>query len=189
MLQTFTFSCMYVSGVPGTGKTVSIATVIKSLQLQATAKNLPEFQFIEINGMRLTQPEHAYVHIYHQITGIKVSWEQACSLLETLFNTTSLERKTTVLVVDEFEKMKSQRDRVIFNLFDWTTKKSAQLFLVAIGNIINPSQLIKNALASRLGSTCIKFQPYKQNELQKIVQARLVGINIFDNEAIELVAR
>lgn len=182
-------SCMYVCGVPGTGKTATIALVIKSLQLQTEAKNLPEFQFIQINGMRLTEPEQAYVHIYHQLTGVTVSWEQAHSFLETLFNASSLDRKIIVLVVDEFDMMKSRRERVIFNLLDWTTKKTAQLFLVAIGNIINPSQVITSALTSRLGSTRFTFHPYTHKELQKIVQARLIGINIFDKEAIQLVAK
>lgn len=178
---------MYVRGAPGTGKTATVMEVIKSLQFQSEQKNLPEFQVIEINGMRLTDPQHAYVHIYHQLSGSKVSWERAQLLLKELFTTPGLERKPTVLVVDEFDSMKSHRQDVIYNLLDWATKKTAQLFAVAVGNIINLE--LSGNISSRLGAARLTFQPYAQNQLQKIMQARLAGTNIFENDAIELVAR
>lgn len=54
---------MYIFGVPGTGKTATVHEVIRSLH-QATENNeLPSFQFIEINGMKLTDPHQAYVQI------------------------------------------------------------------------------------------------------------------------------
>ena len=45
---------MYISGVPGTGKTATVYDVIKKL------KNEFEFKFIEINGLRLSEPNQFY---------------------------------------------------------------------------------------------------------------------------------
>ena len=52
------FSCMYISGVPGTGKTATVHEVIRSIQ--EADDDLPEFTFVEINGMKLTEPAQAY---------------------------------------------------------------------------------------------------------------------------------
>ena len=56
-------SCMYISGVPGTGKTATVHEVTGYLRQAAEEGELPDFQFVEINGMRLTEPHQAYVSI------------------------------------------------------------------------------------------------------------------------------
>lgn len=60
---------MYISGVPGTGKTATVTEVIRCLMKQVKLDEIPKFDYIEINGMRLTEPRQAYVHIYRQLTG------------------------------------------------------------------------------------------------------------------------
>jgi origin recognition complex subunit 1 len=41
---------MYISGVPGTGKTATVMEVIKTLKEHADDGHLPDFDFIDING-------------------------------------------------------------------------------------------------------------------------------------------
>ncbi len=181
---------MYVSGVPGTGKTATITEVIRTLQLQVKRKKLPQFEFIEINGMRLTEPRQAYVQIYQQLTGTKVTSEQAHSLLDRRFTTPNLHRKTTVLLVDELDILCNRRQDVIYNLLDWPTRKAAQLVVVTIANTMDlPERLLMGRVTSRLGLTRLTFQPYTHKQLQEVVQARLTGTNIFENDAVQLVAR
>jgi len=54
---------MYISGVPGTGKTATVHEVIRSLQQSSEQDEIPHFRFIEINGMKMTDPHQAYVQI------------------------------------------------------------------------------------------------------------------------------
>ena len=54
---------MYISGVPGTGKTATVHQVVRSLRQEYDSGDLPYFQFIEVNGMRLTDPRQAHVQI------------------------------------------------------------------------------------------------------------------------------
>lgn len=61
--HTHTHSCMYISGVPGTGKTATVREVARHLRQAAQKFELPPFNFVEINGMRLTEPHQAYVSI------------------------------------------------------------------------------------------------------------------------------
>ena len=58
------FRCLYISGVPGTGKTATVYEVMRYLNQAQLESSLPKFKFVEINGMRLTQPHQAFVQIY-----------------------------------------------------------------------------------------------------------------------------
>ena len=49
-LSEGTGGCMYISGVPGTGKTATVMEVIRNLKEQAEEGELPDFDFIDING-------------------------------------------------------------------------------------------------------------------------------------------
>ena len=56
--------CLYVSGVPGTGKTATVLETMRRLRRKAEAGQLAPFQFVEINSLRLPSPQHAYTHLY-----------------------------------------------------------------------------------------------------------------------------
>ncbi len=60
---THIHSCMYISGVPGTGKTATINEIARSLREAASEGQVPSFNFVELNGLRLTEPHQAYVTI------------------------------------------------------------------------------------------------------------------------------
>ena len=49
-LSEGTGGCMYISGVPGTGKTATVMEVIRTLKEHADEGELPQFDFIDING-------------------------------------------------------------------------------------------------------------------------------------------
>lgn len=182
--------CMYVSGVPGTGKTATTTAVIRSLQAAAEEEDIPKFEFVEINGMRLTEPRQAYVHIYRQLTGKTLAWEQAYNLLEKRFTSRAPRRVTTVLLVDELDILCNRRQDVVYNLLNWPTLTSAQLVVITIANTMDlPERLLMGKISSRLGLTRLTFQPYNFRQLQEIVMARLTGTSAFDAEAVQLVAR
>ena len=52
---------MYISGVPGTGKTATVRQVSQHLHDLYDSGQLPEFKFIEINGLMCKEPRKAYV--------------------------------------------------------------------------------------------------------------------------------
>ncbi|KAJ6662531.1 hypothetical protein lerEdw1_011667 [Lerista edwardsae] len=185
-----TGGCMYISGVPGTGKTATVHEVIRSLH-QATENNeLPSFQFIEINGMKLTDPHQAYVQILKLLTGQKATATHAAVLLEKRFCTRGSERKTVVLIVDELDLLWTRKQNVMYSLFDWPTQKHARLIVLAIANTMDlPERIMMNRVASRLGLTRMSFQPYTYKQLQQIISSRMGQMKAFEEDAIQLIAR
>ncbi|PKK27366.1 origin recognition complex, subunit 1 [Columba livia] len=185
-----TGGCMYISGVPGTGKTATVHEVIRSLQQAAENDDLPSFQCVEINGMKLTDPHQAYVQILELLTGQKVTATHAAELLAKLFSTPGPKRKTTVLIVDELDLLWTRKQNVMYNLFDWPTQKHSKLIILAIANTMDlPERIMMNRVASRLGLTRMSFQPYTFKQLQQIISSRLNSIKAFEEDAIQLVSR
>ncbi|XP_032923599.1 origin recognition complex subunit 1 [Catharus ustulatus] len=185
-----TGGCMYISGVPGTGKTATVHEVIRCLQQAAENDELPPFQFLEINGMKLTDPHQAYVQILEFLTGQKVTATHAAVLLAKLFSTPGPKRKTTVLIVDELDLLWTRKQNVMYNLFDWPTQKHSKLIILAIANTMDlPERIMMNRVASRLGLTRMSFQPYTYKQLQQIVSSRLKGVKAFEEDAVQLVSR
>ncbi|NXY25050.1 ORC1 protein, partial [Atrichornis clamosus] len=191
-----TGGCMYISGVPGTGKTATVHEVIRCLQQAAENDELPSFQFVEINGMKLTDPHQAYVQIleaskaFSLLTGQKVTAAHAAVLLAQLFSTPGPKRKTTVLIVDELDLLWTRKQNVMYNLFDWPTQKHSKLIILAIANTMDlPERIMMNRVASRLGLTRMSFQPYTYKQLQQIISSRLKGVKAFEEDAVQLVSR
>ncbi|XP_055387641.1 origin recognition complex subunit 1 [Condylostylus longicornis] len=185
-----TGGCMYISGVPGTGKTATVTRVISALKKKSANEEIPKFEFIEINGMRLTEPRQAYVQIYKQLVGKPLSWEQSQSLLEKRFTTPTPRRKTTVLLVDELDVLCNRRQDVVYNLLDWPSKTTAKLVVISIANTMDlPERLLIGKVTSRLGLTRLTFQPYTHKQLQEIVKSRLIEYDPFKSDALQLVAR
>ncbi|XP_059840230.1 origin recognition complex subunit 1 isoform X2 [Hypanus sabinus] len=185
-----TGGCMYISGVPGTGKTATVHEVMRCLQQAVKQENLPSFQFIEINGMKLTDPHQCYVQILKLLTGQKATADHAATLLEKRFGTPAPKRESTVLLVDELDLLWTRKQNVMYNLFDWPTRKQAKLVVLAVANTMDlPERIMMNRVASRLGLTRMSFQPYTYKQLQQIISSRLNRLKAFENDAIQLVAR
>lgn len=182
--------CIYVSGVPGTGKTATTTQVIRALTAQSEKGDLPKFDLIEINGMRITEPRKAYVEMYRQLTGKNVNWEQAYNWLDKRFSTPSPRRKTTILIVDELDILCNKRQDVIYNLLNWPTLDASRLIVVTIANTMDlPERVFKGKVSSRLGLHRLTFLPYSFRQLQKIVESRLSGLDSFTCDAAEFVSR
>ncbi|XP_058801016.1 origin recognition complex subunit 1-like isoform X2 [Phymastichus coffea] len=182
--------CIYISGVPGTGKTATVSEVIRCLKKSMIKGELSDFDFIDINGMKLSEPRQAYVQIWKQMTGDTKSWEESHKLLQNKFNNSNSKKKMTLLLVDELDLLCTKRQDVVYNLLDWPSKANAKLVVVTIANTMDlPERILIGKVTSRLGLTRLTFPPYNFKQLEEIVVSRLKGANTFGGETIQLVAR
>lgn len=187
-LRNQTGGCMYVCGVPGTGKTLTTRQVISCLKECVSADELDPFKFIDVNAFQVTEPHQIYKLIYKELTDENASAEHAVMLLEKKFEQKNSE--SIVLLVDELDMLCTKKQDVLYNLFDWPYKKNSKWIVIAIANAMNlPEQVMMNKISSRLGLTRLNFQPYTHNELEEIVTLRLRELNVFDMDAIVYASR
>lgn len=78
----------------------------------------------------------------------------------------------SVLLVDELDLLVTRKQDVIYNLFDWATRKSSKLIIVAIANTMDLAQRMLPRVASRMGFQQIMFTSYTRVRLRLLPKLR-----------------
>ncbi|XP_027179410.1 origin of replication complex subunit 1A-like isoform X1 [Coffea eugenioides] len=185
--------CLYIHGVPGTGKTMTVLAVMRTLKIEVDSGNIKPYCFVEINGLKLASPENIYRVIYEALTGHRVSWKKALHLLNERFsNGTNWEEennKPCILLIDELDLLVTRNQSVLYNILDWPTKPHSKLIVIGIANTMDLPEKLLPRISSRMGIQRLCFGPYNYQQLQEIISSRLKGIDAFEKPAIEFASR
>ncbi|KAK6018646.1 ATPase, AAA family [Ostertagia ostertagi] len=210
-----TSSAMYISGVPGTGKTATVVSVVKQLSQDKTCN---KFSFVCVNAMEFVEPKKIFIAIYNQITDNvkRISAESARRKLNRMFELSDKHRPPIVILVDELDQLCTKKQEVIrlsrlgvifingplrvivnaffqliYDIFNWTTIESARVSVMAIANTLDlPERMLSQRITSRIGAARICFQPYEFQQIECIIRDRLKGsVNAIDEGAVQFAAR
>lgn len=187
-----TGACIYVSGTPGTGKTATVREVVASLQGAVAEEQLDDFYFVEINGMKVTDPHQSYSLLWEALKGDRVSSAHALELLEREFTTPSPRRVPCVVLMDELDQLVTRNQGVMYNFFNWPQLRHSRLIVLAVANTMDlPERTLSNKISSRLGLTRITFPGYTHTQLMTIIQSRLEGVGqvIVEPDAVQFASR
>ncbi|KAK3176425.1 hypothetical protein OEA41_007748 [Lepraria neglecta] len=187
-----TGTCIYISGVPGTGKTATVREVVSQLNASVLAEELDDFIFVEINGMKVTEPQQSYSLLWEALRGERVSPSHALRLLEREFDHPSPRRVPCVVLMDELDQLVTKNQSVMYNFFNWPGLRHSRLIVLAVANTMDlPERTLSNKISSRLGLTRILFPGYTHEQLQEIIRSRLEHVpdNIVDSDAIQFASR
>lgn len=145
-------SCIYISGTPGTGKTATVREVVSQLHSAVKAEELDDFIFVEINGMKVTDPTQAYSLLWEALQGDRVSPSHALGLLEREFTQPSPRRVPCVVLMDELDQLVTKSQSVMYNFFNWPGLRHSRLIVLAVANTMDlPERTLSNKISSRLG--------------------------------------
>ncbi|PKA59940.1 hypothetical protein AXF42_Ash015998 [Apostasia shenzhenica] len=171
--------CLYIYGVPGTGKTMTVLTVMRNLRTEVNAGKMTPYCFVEV--------------IYESLTGHRVGWKKALNLLIKRFSednrVSKEENQPCVLLVDELDLLLTRNQSVLYNILDWPTKPDSKLIVIGIANTMDLPEKLLPRISSRMGIQRLCFGPYNYQQLQEIISSRLKGIDAFEEQAIEFASR
>lgn len=187
-----TGACIYISGTPGTGKTATVREVVAQLNLAVLAEEMDDFIFVEINGMKVTDPHQSYSLLWEALKGDRVSPSHALDLLEREFSHPSPRRVSCVVLMDELDQLVTKNQSVMYNFFNWPALRHSRLIVLAVANTMDlPERTLSNKISSRLGLTRITFPGYRHTDLMEIISTRLANVpgNIVDPDAIQFASR
>lgn len=197
--------CLYISGVPGTGKTATVREVVNDLNALRTTGQLPPFHVVEVNAMSLPDPNLVYAELYTAMTGnTQISPMHAAQLLEKRFSqTTSVPSRKqkrsrtgpaglatdscTILILDEMDVLLARKQKVLYDMLEWPTRKNARMAVIGIANTMDLPERILPRLGSRLGVNRLSYPPYTSAQLQTILDLTLDRRKVdFSPPAIQL---
>ncbi|XP_019098563.1 PREDICTED: origin of replication complex subunit 1B-like, partial [Camelina sativa] len=165
--------CMYIHGVPGTGKTISVLSVMKNLKAEVEAGNVNPYCFVEINGLKLASPENIYSVIYEALSGHRVGWKKALHSLNERFaegkKIGKEDDKPCILLIDELDLLVTRNQSVLYNILDWPTKPNSKLIVLGIANTMDLPEKLLPRISSRMGIQRLCFGPYNHTQLQEII--------------------
>lgn len=167
-------SCIYISGTPGTGKTATVREVVAQLHASVQAEELDDFIFVEINGMKVTDPHQSYSLLWQALRGDRVSPSHALELLEREFSTPSPRRVPCVVLMDELDQLVTKNQSVMYNFFNWPGLRHSRLIVLAVANTMDlPERTLSNKISSRLG----KYMVWNPSTAPLKCCARLVAVS------------
>lgn len=173
--------CMYVHGMPGTGKTATVHQVIK--YLNETEDERPAFRFCEINGMKLSDPKQTYVMLAKTLKPElkKLAPARALRILDQQFRRTvgkaddwDEENDFLIALVDEvifprrpfrntfylrkfvlqMDLLYVKKQKLLYNLFDWPQQPGSKFIVIAISNTMDLPERIP--LMARIESRLVR---------------------------------
>ncbi|KAK3284592.1 origin recognition complex subunit Orc1 [Cymbomonas tetramitiformis] len=173
-------------------KTATVLEVMRALTKRQLDGELDPFQFVEVNGVKLPSPNHAYSTLWEALTGMHTSHARAAELLEAHFSRPpkkGQQRAVTVVLVDEMDLLITKNQTVLYNLFDWPLRAGSRLVMIGVANTMDMPDRLLPRIASRMSLHRQSFQPYTFKQLDTIITSRLEGCNAFMPAAIEFAAR
>jgi Cdc6-like AAA superfamily ATPase len=192
------YTGLYISGMPGTGKTACVTTMINKLKNESNKALVSPFTVCEINGMKVTNPNNVFKNIYDHIftDGRSTNLKKCTSILDNFFknrkefdNKPQLRVKSNphiVLLIDEIDCLINKKQIVLYNMFNWTTYSQSKLIIISISNTLDLPEKLFPKISSRIGNNRLSFKPYQKDELVKILTVKVDNFELFSEDAIKL---
>lgn len=187
-------TALYITGMPGLGKTACVMEVIKGL-----GEPGEDFVFIYINGLKLKTPVEFYSEFMFQLNGSVLRPKMAREYLISLFKGESngyeqdmqLEYtgKSIILIIDEVDFLYTKDQGVFYNIFDWIHGQFSNLIIACIANTLDFPDKVLPKINSRMGKNILIFKPYSSDEIHKILLERLEGHKVFEELALLMIAK
>lgn len=159
---------LYVSGMPGTGKTAIVLEVLDQLKSESP------FHLVHVNAMRLGAPVQVFKEIADQMLS-SATISEARSEIADYFTKQTVTDPVIVLLIDEVDCLVTPNQSVLYKVFDWLGLPNARLVLAAISNTMDLPERLLPRVASRFHIERVDFAPYDKNQLYDILCSRLRG--------------
>lgn len=169
--QGGTSQVLYISGMPGTGKTACVLEVIENVK-----RETPAFLFVHVNAMRLATPAAVFNEIHEKLPcGRCTNAMETRNDLQRFFAERRSPDPVILLLVDEVDLLVTPNQAVLYRLFDWLAYPRARLVFVAISNTINLPERLLPRVASRFDIVRLDFEAYSKAQIYEILRTRLEG--------------
>lgn len=163
-------SILYITGVPGSGKTYTTANVLNYLGLS--------YCYINCSGLKKKSA------IYRAIGGGFSCIKGNATLQSLRFHFNSC-CEGHILVIDEVDFLWNKKETLLYNLFELPFFGDSKIFMIVISNSLGA---LSTKIESRIGENRMEFRPYSAKQLKSVVESEFQGMDISE-KSIELITK
>ncbi|XP_031488456.1 cell division control protein 6 homolog B-like [Nymphaea colorata] len=186
---------LYVSGSPGTGKSL-VMEKVKCLAADWAKEAGLQLELLSINCTSVSDSSEIFRRIRDKYAGKKKQGSSG-SPLKHLHNLLSIPKRSSVrkmmlLIVDEIDFLLTKDRSVLHDLFMITTLPLSRCVLIGIANSIDLADRFLPKLHSlNCKPLVITFRAYSKDQILKILQKRISAFPyyVFQPHALEICAR
>ena len=205
------YNSLYIAGMPGTGKTASVKTIINILESEVKeaqkkrndkaleGNGIIPFRTLFLSGINFPNLSNVFKIIYRFIFNKekdKMNIKNYIFRLDNFFshrkkynkNKTLIDPTNShiLLIIDEVDILINTSQSLLYNIFNWTTYDYSRLIVITISNTLDLPNRLLPKIQSRMGNNIIMFKPYNKDELRIIIQDRGIDLKLFSEDAIRL---
>jgi archaeal cell division control protein 6 len=171
-------SNLFVFGKTGTGKTLSVKYILKSMQ-ETAKKNYILFKAVYINCKlkRVADTEYRLLaqvirELGHDIPATGLPTDEVYNIFYQLIDR---QKQVILLVLDEIDQLtKKIGDEILYNLTRINSElRNSQICLIGISNNLIFSENLDPRVKSSLSEEDIIFPPYNALQIQEILRSRV----------------
>lgn len=176
---------MYISGPPGTGKTVSLHSLFAS---DLVTDN---FTIVYVNCSMIKSANRVYAKIAETLKIGSGTQRECLSTIEQYLKTTK--HKSILMVLDEIDQLSSKNQSILYQIFEWPIIPHSNMVVIGIANSLDLTDRLLPMLKSKvsLQPELLNFPPYTKTELANIISHRLENTGVaelFPVNAIQLLS-
>jgi len=169
-LESGASSILFITGVPGSGKTHTALSVLNHMKIPHAYVNTASLK--------------SKLNIYKEICCGIPCFDGVSSVSGLRFHFNSCE-SNHIIVIDEIDLLSSKNDKYLYNLFELPFFENSKVFMIVISNTLRK---LSTKIESRIGKNRMEFIPYKSHQIASIIESEC-GSSSVNKKSIEFISK
>ncbi|GAN06559.1 CDC6-related protein [Mucor ambiguus] len=167
--------CLYISGMPGTGKTAMLTEVIRRMEDDIMALRSHRVSTVVVNCMSVKEPKQIYQKLIEELSPAASIQQDVVKQAEELINANK--NKLYVVILDEIDSLITRDQDVLYKIFEWASLPTSRLVLIGIANALDlTDRILPRLRAKNCEPQLMNFNPYQVSEITSIIRDRLFSL-------------
>ncbi|CAO3617615.1 unnamed protein product [Mucor fragilis] len=167
--------CLYISGMPGTGKTAMLTEVIRRMEDDIMALRSHRVSTVVVNCMSVKEPKQIYQKLIEELSPAAGVQQDVVKQAEELINANK--NKLHVVILDEIDSLITRDQDVLYKIFEWASLPTSRLVLIGIANALDlTDRILPRLRAKNCEPQLMNFNPYQVSEITSIIRDRLFSL-------------
>ncbi|KAI7892405.1 P-loop containing nucleoside triphosphate hydrolase protein [Mucor mucedo] len=169
--------CLYISGMPGTGKTAMLTEVMRLVEDDVLALRTHKVKTVVVNCMSVREPKQIYAKLVEELRPNAKTPIQSdvVKQAEELIN--AKKNVLNVVILDEIDSLITRDQDVLYKIFEWASLPTSRLVLIGIANALDlTDRILPRLRAKNCQPQLLNFNPYQVSEISSIIRDRLFSL-------------